>query len=467
MTAHHFDWPIPKAYRLADGPLDESPKACMIAYMDGRSASSSISAFHPKQQQFTTFTSANKNQQLVTVVITIEQIKWLRLLDDVHLAAQNGSEITYEEWEKSCLPFRLEFKSGDPMSGKSIGQVCSETGWFLYLPTRTGWTTRYFVPHAAVSNLTVNERCLSDLAAAKFREKKNLRMVEILQKTPERYPFALEQKYARILNKITDLWNTPEIDDYFADLMMDKRGDRQGFPQDVAREIMVLNKTHEMLKQQTASESSDPWEQEQAKKRLTEQGISFQVQYFMTSLDRGDQVTAELFIKGGINVNYVGENGWTPLMIASFNGNENIAKLLIEKGANIHVQDKAGYAPIHWAAFNGFNEVTSILLKRGANPDTTNRYGWTPLMQAAARGHAEVVQMLLKKGAIPNQSDEEGWTPLHKATVNGHLAVVKLLMDAGADCNAAHRNGATPLSLAKEKNNIEILKILLDRGVSH
>ena len=437
----------------------------MIAYVDGKNSLSSISSFHPKQKQITLFTSASKNQQLVTVVVSIEQIKWIRLLDDAQLVSPNGEEIADNDWDQAGLPFVLEFRSGDPMSGKSIGQACSETGWFLYEPKKKGVAARYFVPHTAVSKLTVNQRCLSDMAAARFREKKNSKMAAILQKMPERYPFALEQKYERILNKITDLWDTPEIDDYFADLLMDERGDRQGFPQEVAREIVTLSKTHEMLKQQAVSEGSDPWEQEQAKKRLSEQGINFQVQYFMTILERGDQATAELFIKGGINVNHVGENGWTPLMIATFNGNENIAKLLIEKGANIHIQDTAGYAPIHWAAFNGFNEVTAILLKKGVNPDTTNRYGWTPLMQAAARGHVEIVQMLLKKGVVTNRCDEEGWTPLHKATANGHLAVIKLLMDAGADCHAAHRDGATPLSLAKEKNKAEILKIFLSRSV--
>jgi hypothetical protein len=463
MTTNNFEWPLPKAYGLADAPVDDRPIPCMIAYIDGKSSLCSITEFHPKQKQFIIFASANVNQQLVN----IEQIKWIRLLDDAHLVSQNGTEIADSEWEQACLSFVLEFKSGDSMNGKTLGQACSDTGWFLYQPKKPGWAMRYFVPHAAVSKLTVNQRCLSDLAAAMYREKKNAKMAAILQKMPERYPFAMEQKFERVLNKIADLWDTEEIDDYFSDLMMDKRGGRKGFPKDVAQEIVILSKTHEILKQQAGTAASDPWEQDEAKKRLSEQGVSFQPQYFMTTLERGDQATAELFIKGGINVNHVGENGWTPLMIATFNGNENIARLLIEKGANIHIQDNAGYAPIHWAAFNGFKEVTAMLLQRGVNPDTTNRYGWTPLMQAAARGHAEIVQMLLKKGATANRCDEEGWTPLHKATANGHTAVVKLLVDAGADINAAHRDGATPLSLAKEKNKAEILQIFLNRDARH
>lgn len=458
MTTDSFDWPLPKTYLLAEEARGDQPHACLIAYPDGKNSLCSITAFHPKQKQFSVFTSANNSQQQIST----EQLKWIRLLDDAHLVSLEGEEIEDDVWDQGCLPFVLEFNSGEIMSGKTLGQACSNTGWFLYLPKKSGWATRHFIPHAAVRKLTVNQRCLSDLATARFREKKNTRLAEILQKMPERYPFALEEKFERILNKISDLWDSSEIDDYFSDLMMDSRGGRQGFPADVAQEIVILSKTHEMLKRQAEADNNNPQIQDEAKRKLNEKGISFQPQQFMTTLERGDQATAELFIKGGINVNHIGENGWTPLMVATFNGNESIALLLIERGANIHIQDDAGYAPIHWAAFNGFKKVTAILLKRAVKPDITNRYGWTPLMQASARGHAEIVDMLLKKGAIPNLCDEEGWTPLHKATANGHIEVVKLLLGSGANSNAAHRDGATPLSLAKEKNQPEILQLFFN-----
>jgi hypothetical protein len=38
------------------------------------------------------------------------------------------------------------------------------------------------------------------------------------------YPTALEQHYERILKKIVELWNEPEIDDYFTTLTIDNRG---------------------------------------------------------------------------------------------------------------------------------------------------------------------------------------------------------------------------------------------------
>ncbi|OIP13174.1 MAG: hypothetical protein AUK53_06715 [Betaproteobacteria bacterium CG2_30_59_46] len=465
MTTNSFEWPLPQGYRLDGRHLaDEHHTACMIAYLDGSNSLCSITAFHPDQPLFTIFSSANESR----LSVSIEHVKWVHLLDEAIITNENGSNIPDSGWEQASLPFILEFRSGDQMNSETIGQVCSDTGWFLYLPKKTGHAIRYFVPHTAVGRLIVNQVCISsEQVATSIKGKKNPKMAAILHKMPEKYPYALEQKFARILNKIVELWDTPEIDDYFGELMVAKRGkEQQGFPPDIAKEIMDLSKIHDLLKQQAPQGGGDPWEEVQAKQKLSDQGISFVPKQFMTSLERGDQATSILFINSGINVNYVGENGWTPLMIASFNGNENIARLLIEKGADIHAQDNAGYSPLHWAAFNGFQEVTAILLREGVNPNITNRYGWTPLMQAAARGHSEVVRILLGKSALVNQSDEEGWTPLHKATANGHIAVVKLLLDAGADFNAVHRSGATPLSLAVEKKRGEILQMFYSLGAA-
>ena len=51
------------------------------------------------------------------------------------------------------------------------------------------------------------------------------------------YPAALEAKYARIFSRIMELWETYELEGYFSDLMVDKRGGRQGFPPDVLNDL--------------------------------------------------------------------------------------------------------------------------------------------------------------------------------------------------------------------------------------
>jgi hypothetical protein len=54
-------------------------------------------------------------------------------------------------------------------------------------------------------------------------------------------PVNLACRYPRVMNQIARLWNRPaQLDRYFDDLLIDKRGGRQGFPFAVAAELAVL-----------------------------------------------------------------------------------------------------------------------------------------------------------------------------------------------------------------------------------
>src|SRR5215203_2254104 len=75
------------------------------------------------------------------------------------------------------------------------------------------------------------------------------------------YPYKLEDKFARIVEKLAELWDNSAIDGYFAELLIDNRGNRAGFPAEVAREIFLLSIAHdEILKRR--SEETDVWAQE-------------------------------------------------------------------------------------------------------------------------------------------------------------------------------------------------------------
>jgi len=54
-------------------------------------------------------------------------------------------------------------------------------------------------------------------------------------------PIQLSCRYPRVMNQIARLWRRPvHLDRYFDDLLIDKRGGRQGFPFPVAVELGVL-----------------------------------------------------------------------------------------------------------------------------------------------------------------------------------------------------------------------------------
>ena len=55
---------------------------------------------------------------------------------------------------------------------------------------------------------------------------------------------ALEIQFPRILEKIIVLWGNRELDPFLTKLMVDERGDREGFPSDVMSELMFLSTLH-------------------------------------------------------------------------------------------------------------------------------------------------------------------------------------------------------------------------------
>src|SRR5690242_6266983 len=59
-------------------------------------------------------------------------------------------------------------------------------------------------------------------------------------------PIHLACRFPRIMNRIASLWRRPaHLDPYFDDLLTDKRGGRQGFPFEVARELLALREHYQ------------------------------------------------------------------------------------------------------------------------------------------------------------------------------------------------------------------------------
>ena len=275
------------------------------------------------------------------------------------------------------------------------------------------------------------------------------------------YPYRLEEKFARIVEKIAELWDTSDIDGYFTELLIDSRGNRVGFPPEIAREIFLLSITHdEVLKKRR--EETDVWadEREAAQRAIDELKMKFLPSHMLKAAESNDPAGVVLFIKAGMAVDARDENEWTPLMVAAFNGNEVVARVLIQHGANMHARDRRGYTPLHWAALNGFESVVRLLISKGFERNSRSNFGWTALMQAATKGHTAVVRALLDAGDDPNMATNDGWTALHKAVANVHVETVAMLLEAGASVLAKHKYGSTPLSLAQKARNQEIIKML-------
>ena len=289
----------------------------------------------------------------------------------------------------------------------------------------------------------------------------DVRLLKLLDHREDKYPHALEQQYRRVLNNIMRLWDSPEIDNYFSDLLVSSRPNRRGFPPEVAVGIAYLSlvhnkKTHEPL---------DPWSTVTGVGRLA--GELDEDMYapaaFFKACEKGKRDVIVMYLSVGVSVNACDERLWNPLIICAFNGNDKLAALLLKIGANIHHQDKVGFTALHWAAYNGHLKMLHLLLDKGARVNERNYKGVTPLAQAASRGNLEVIAFLIDQGADVNLVASDGSTALHKATAHNHVAAVSYLLQKGADTVATMNTGETALDLAIKSQNSQLLSLLASR----
>lgn len=242
------------------------------------------------------------------------------------------------------------------------------------------------------------------------------------------YPYALEEKFDRILIKIDELWGTLHLEDYFSDLIIDRRGGRQGFPQDVLDDILMLRQTYRIESIRKADD------QKRALAELKKREIPFETEAFLDAVANGETELVDLFVQGGIH---------------------------------IHVVDKKGSPPLMTALKQGYTIIASILMHAGADVNEYDRMGETPLLIACGKktdGYKSLAEKIIMKGAYINERDHNGFTPLMLSLTARTNEISALLIERGANIHLDTRDGITPLSIAKGGNNQEMVELLIEKG---
>lgn len=453
-------WPAPPEYEYPPSLDSYGPEVCALVFADGREVFGQLLAYAEAERTLR-FQPDTGGPPRDVAHAELREIRLQRptLMKRQDRLFENASEaLAFGDDEK--YRYTLQLADGAVLAGETIGFIRADAGIYLYPQEGVGTVRRRFIVAQAIASFDV-QPLQSVPVAQQLPAMNSARLAELFRDAPEKYPYRLEARFARIVNRIAELWLTPQLEHYFNDLLVDRRGGRQGFPPEIMRELMTLYATHTSTVSANAKDPLDPWGFEAMRRELQEMGVQCTQQRMLRAVEQGDVRVLQMLIRAGLDVNHVGDGGWTPLMVAAFNGQEQAALTLIEAGATVNARDKSGYSPLHWAAMNGYVLAARVLLGKGAIPNMQNNYGWTPLLHAAGRGHDQVVRVLLEAGAQPDLPDREGWTPLHKAAVNGHAKAVEALLDAGANQNLRHKDGATPLMLATEKGHRQVRAMLV------
>lgn len=177
--------------------------------------------------------------------------------------------------------------------------------------------------------------------------------------------------------------------------------------------------------------------------------------------------------------NAVDQQGLSLVLAACYRGYDGIVFDLVEAGADLDIFDAAalgrldvvqeyveawdewineygrdGFTPLQLACYFGQDETALWLLEHGAHVDAVaqNPQQIRPLhATAAGKGSNDLLRALLEHGADPNARQSGGLTALHTAADRGAIDMARLLLEHGADSNIADDEGRTPLDLGREK----------------
>jgi ankyrin repeat protein len=101
-------------------------------------------------------------------------------------------------------------------------------------------------------------------------------------------------------------------------------------------------------------------------------------------------------------------NGDTPLMRASWHGEDAVVEALLAHGAAAGAVNDEGNNALWFACLHGGPATILRLIEAGTPIDHANDDDITCLMQAAASGRAEVARLLLTQGACESLSAPDG-----------------------------------------------------------
>lgn len=153
------------------------------------------------------------------------------------------------------------------------------------------------------------------------------------------------------------------------------------------------------------------------------------------------------------------------LAIAALDNEEQKVKSLIQQGVNVNYQGKDGMTPLLWVLGQQNPKGFGLLLQTGANPNAPIKTGGSAMTFAARADNPVYLKMALEQGGDPNYFHRHRKHSLiFDAISPGHLEHVKLLVRHGADINATDAIGVLPIMRAASLNQYDIVYYLLEEG---
>lgn len=142
------------------------------------------------------------------------------------------------------------------------------------------------------------------------------------------------------------------------------------------------------------------------------------------------------------------------LFDAASTGRTDMIDALVQAGADVNAYDPRGFTPLILAAYNGHLDTVEALIGRKADackPDATQ--GNTAQMGVAFKGYDAIAARLLRAGCPVDARNHQGQTALMMASMFDRKVQVDLLKAAGARAELVDTAGRSAASVARDQGN--------------
>ncbi len=137
----------------------------------------------------------------------------------------------------------------------------------------------------------------------------------------------------------------------------------------------------------------------------------------IVATQQGDRELIERLLQSGANVDAAGPNGVTAVMIAATRGDLDLLRALISRSSKLEALDAAGNSAVHQAIAAGQFEAAEMLVPRVATMQATGADGRDLVAMACDSGSARLLA-----GVLTHSSDSLEWTPRTRGALQAALA---------------------------------------------
>jgi ankyrin repeat protein len=155
-------------------------------------------------------------------------------------------------------------------------------------------------------------------------------------------------------------------------------------------------------------------------------------------------------LDGGASPDPQDVRGVTPLMTASFHGNESVAGLLLQRGADPQLRDSLGRNALCYAVLPGNRGMVRRLLSVMGNPAVSGSAAQNPVLQNPASVPPAAAAL-----------DSLTGSPVYYALLENRQAVFDDLVSAGISTSPVDAQGTTLLMIAAWRGNAYAVNRLL------